>query len=87
VGTFMLVDGAARSGRDFTGLLVAIWLVGGAVGLAAVILGGLGLMAAQREQRRRPPILETPRAEPAPQRAFEDREPVVTEKIRKQESP
>src|SRR6266446_5333888 len=73
-GTYLLVDGSARSGRDATALLIVIWLVGGAVGLAAVIVGGLGLMAAQRAQHRRASGIELPRVEPASRRTFDDRD-------------
>jgi hypothetical protein len=55
-GTFRLVE-ASTHARDFTSLLIFIWLIGGAVGLAAVILGGLGLLDVQRREfRQRPPV-------------------------------
>jgi hypothetical protein len=84
VGTFGLVDAMRRGGGNFTGIIITIWIVGGAVGLAAVIMGALGIMANQRQQFRRPPILEPARGEPPPRVPFEDRSP-AGERIRKQE--
>ena len=85
-GTFMLMDGASRSGRDFTGIVITIWVVGGVVGLAAVTLGSIGLMISQREPPRRAPRVEVPLVEPAPPPAFDDRD-AGTERIWKQEKP
>jgi hypothetical protein len=85
-GTFMLVDGGMRSGRNMTDVIVVIWLVGGVVGLAAVVMGGLGLMAAQRRQQGMPPPLDYPSVRPAPPPIDKGRDP-ATERIWKQESP
>jgi len=84
IGTALLVDDARRSGRELTGIIVAIWIVGGAVGLAAVIVGGLGLMANQRQRLSRPPLVEPPQVRPAPPVPFEERDP-SGERFRKQE--
>jgi len=86
LGTHMLVDAAGRSLRDFTHIIVLIWLVGGAVGLTAVIMGGLGLMANQRRHYRQASNREMPQVPPAPPVRFEDRAP-APEKFKKQEGP
>jgi hypothetical protein len=66
VGTYELVDASLRTGQNFKELLVTIWIVGGAVALAAVIMGGLGLLGEQRRGSRqdrsmllRPPLPST----------------------------
>jgi len=84
IGTALLVDSAMRSGNNFSGTMIAIWLAGGAVALAAVIFGGLGLMADQRQHMHRPIRMEPPQVRPVPSIPFEDRDPSA-EKFRKQE--
>jgi hypothetical protein len=84
IGTFLLVDAQMHSLRDMTAIIVTIWVAGGAVGLAAVIIGGMGMMADQRQQARRPPVLEVSRVAPPHLGTFDDRNP-TSEKIRKPE--
>jgi hypothetical protein len=57
-GTFRLVEAMTRSGQDFRAILLVIWLMSGAVALASVIVGGLGLLDEQRWERRQRPSLE-----------------------------
>jgi hypothetical protein len=84
IGTALLVDASMRGGRSFTEAIVAIWIVGGAVGLASVIMGGLGMMADQRRQQRLPPPLDYPPVRLAPPETDSGRDPTA-ERIWKQE--
>jgi hypothetical protein len=85
-GTFQLVDANRWAQRDLTGVMIAMWIVGGAVGLGAVIIGGIGLMADQRQHYARASQGQIPQVRPAPPAAFEPRDP-GTEQIWKQERP
>jgi hypothetical protein len=66
--------------------MIAMWSAGGLVGLAAVIVGGIGLMADQRQSHARASRGEIPQVRAVPPTAFENRDP-GSEKIWKQERP
>jgi hypothetical protein len=83
-GTFRLVEASVHTGRDFTTLLLTMWIVGGAVGLAAVIMGGLGLLADQRHAHRQAPRVDMPRMTDVTGTSQHERKP-SSEQIWKQE--
>ena len=84
IGTALLTDASMRSNRNMMEIMVTIWIVGGVVALAAVIMGGLGMIAEQRRQARLPPPLEYPSVRPAPVDVDKSHDP-ATERIWKQE--
>lgn len=85
-GTFQLVEANRWAQRDLTGVMIAMWIVGGAVGLGAVIVGGIGLMADQRQYHTRVSRGEIPQVRAVPPTAFESRDP-GKENVWKQERP
>jgi hypothetical protein len=86
VGTFLLVDANRYGGHNLTGIIITIWLVGGTVGLAAVILGGLGLMVDQRRHLPREPFVGPPQARAASSPGTVERDS-GSERFWKQERP
>lgn len=85
-GTHELVEANRWATRDLTGLMIAMWVVGGLVGLGAVIVGGIGLMADQRQSYARSHQGEIPQVRVAAPPASEKRDPAAEQFFKQERS-